>query len=160
MNSVLASKPKCTGNQSQSVRCPGEEPEWVQSDEAEQLLARLFTAQCNPDTDSQLYIPDSPKMKQDVIDQVVRMFRKDEEKPLALTKISADDYFSLKQELELFEASGLLADFEDELSLRNDTLYLRVVRAGVNLMGFRYDIEQEAQDQRDQWYKAMRTIAV
>ena len=88
------------------------------------------------------------------------MFRKDEEKPLALTKISADDYFSLKQELELFEASGLLADFEDELSLRNDTLYLRVVRAGVNLMGFRYDIEQEAQDQRDQWYKAMRTIAV
>ena len=142
---------KATGGQ--------EKKEWVQSDEAEQLLARLFTAQCNPDTDSQLYIPDSPKMKQDVIDQVVRMFRKDEEKPLALTKISADDYFSLKHELELFEASGLENE-SDELCLRNDTLYLRVVRAGVNLMGFRYDIEQEAQDQRDQWYKAMRTIAV
>ena len=39
------------------------------------LLARLFTAQCNPEKDSQLYVPESGKMKLNVMNQVVDIFR-------------------------------------------------------------------------------------
>ena len=74
---------------------------------------------CSPGKDSQLYVPESGKMKPNVLNQVVDIFRgtKDygdeqvieTEKPLAFSHISEDDYFSLKEELESYEASGLLA---------------------------------------------------
>ena len=135
----------------------------------------LHTAQFNAQEDPYLYQYESSLLRPGLTEYCLIYLTVHQDwnnglKPLDFTQISDDNYFNLLDAFELYRADAM-PDFSDfELVGQNEPteaefnselcekIYARIVWSALKIMSYRYDLEEEAQEVRDQWNGVFRTM--